>query len=321
MSRLTLAELKARHKDQQQKNQNKGSQFSNNRYQFWKIADQEESEMRILPDADEDNLEVFQIEKKMHKLHVNGKQRLIPCLTMYNEECPICERSRKYYDAGDKKNGKYYWRQRSVLIRGLVIKDPLPVEAEGPRIGKVMEFEFTKQLGDRVLGGLADFSDDDAAPWDLDAGCNFIIRKSVKHTPEGQQADYMASGFARRSSPIPAEFRENLKLVPLHTLLPQNPGIDKVVALLEAHDNGNEYVEGNENATSTPATSVVTDAPLQGDESIPFEPKPETVVTPAAVVENKPVTAPVTQQPAASDTGEEDILAKIRNRNKPKASA
>ncbi len=326
MARPSLAELKNRFKESTKKKDTFGD---NAYYPFWKMDFGAEAIVRILPDADEENPDVFKIEKYEHKIHVNNQEKRVSCLKNYGDECPICDRSYKYYKAeGDSSvKGKYYWKSKSTLIRVMVIQDPLPVDPEkGSWVGKVVTLSLTKEIMDRIVASMAEFDDKDEEgndappPWDVNKGSNFVIRKGEKNVPGmGKLPSYIASGFARNSSPIPEKYRENIKLVNLSTLIPASPGIEHVVALLEAHDTGESYdknkVEENKAKNTKPTNTVsktesdtvnqtVKTTKTEVDERPPFDPDQNA----------KQVTQ--TSTTSSDDGDDDDIIARIRNRNK-----
>lgn len=324
--RQSLAELKALHREQAEKKQKKTTTYVDNEvYPFWKAEPGQEIEFRILADADETNKFIYQVEKLTHKIHINGRVQIIPCLTMYGDPCPNCERSQKWYreEGEDSPKGKYFWRKREIFVRGQIFRDPLPVDDKrASAVGLVKTFPLYDELETAIVGGLAGFADTDTPPWDLDNGVNFVIRKKMN----GKWPDYSMSGFMRGASPIPAEMRANTKLIELATLLPKNPGLDHVIALLEAHDNGGDYNESApaktnvapSNTATTTKETVPAKTEFQGDDKIPFEattPVSEKApVEPVKVVETK--ATPVVDNTGTAD--EEDIMAKIRNRKQNK---
>lgn len=314
MARPSLAELKNRFKE---KNQKREQKFENNGfYKFWEMAFGKEAHVRLIPDANEENPTVFSLEKFTHKLIINGKDKTFPCLSNYGEFCPVCDRSQKYYNAKDTEKGKYYWKKKTTLIRALVIEDPIAPEAGKENcVGKGVTLSATTEVMNRLTASLAEFADNDPDPWDLDQGCNFIIRKDEKSTPDGAVASYVGSGFARRSSSIPEQWRDEAAPVDLRTLLPKNPGLEAVVAILEAHDTGGDYDDSahNNNTPTTPTKATPAAKETKMEDKPPFDtddtPAATTVVTETKAVETAPVTTKATAD-------EDDILSRIRNRTK-----
>jgi hypothetical protein len=224
---------------------------------------------------------------------------------MYNQACPICELSQQYYKAGDKEKGKYYYRSKSSIVRILVIKDPLPADPETGEtyVGKSVNTQFGYQIMELINSQLLAEGDDglEADPWDLDNGYNFIIKKSK----QGEYSTYaLGSTFARKASALPAELKANVELVDLSTLLPKNPGIDKVQAKLNLHLTGSEGSETEDETTdeNDHGNTVATSRSA---------PKSESVRTPVqAKTEEEEVEA------EEDDSDVENLLLKVRNRLK-----
>ena len=316
MARKSLAELQARFKKQQdQKTQN----YSGNVYPFWMMQIGQECVVRILPDLDENNPDVITYNKLEHTLTIDGEDTKIPCPTMYGEDCPICELSRKYYTAKDEKMGVKYYRKKVGLVRLLVLKDALPPTEEGETfVGKTCNTQFGFQLLEviqsEILGG-----DLEAEPWNYDEGYNFIIKK----TKQGEYGTYaVASGFARKQTAIPEEIREGIELVDLKSLRPQPFGADKVQRMLDSHLTGKPYIEDGDDGNGEKDDSTTSSTPQE-----PSTPAP--VVDDAPGVDDAPV---VEQKESASmessvsdadddDDDDDDIFKEIRARQKAKKKA
>lgn len=251
MANLSLKELRERLK---KKNDRRGNfdNTNNDVYPHWNIPDDTSATVRLLRDLNEDNENIFYIEKLTHKLPINGKDKQIACLHMYGEKCPICELSAKYYKAGDKVQGRLYYRNKANLIRALILKDPISAEGYTPVTGQVKTLHLTKQLMDVIINQLSNEDEETALsnlPWDIEKGHNFIIKRTMKKTPDGDRADYaVASGFSHKVTAVPEEYREAVEegMVDLRTLIPENPGLAKVQAFLEAHLSGSEESEEQE---------------------------------------------------------------------------
>lgn len=307
MSKKSFAELKANFKKQQaEKEQKGGNKYQNNDiYPFWTMNAGEECIVRILPDANTENPLPFPISVELleHQLLVDGKNRKIPSLENWGESDPIAELSQKYYKMGDKDKGKTYWRSKVNLLRALVIKDPLPVDTEtGENAeGKTKTLRFGFQMMETLLAGIA--SDDfDIEPWDLKKGFNFRIKKTAQGKDKygKEQFSYaIGSGFVRNASDISDA---NVELVDLQTLLPANPGLEKVQGLLNAHLSGSNYTDDDDDdgsedgeGTSTAKTAAKT-------------PKPEpTPVESSDDDDDAPSTA-------EGDDDDEDIIRRIREK-------
>lgn len=303
MSKQSLAELRERFKSQKDKKSN----FKNgDTYPFWDIKLEDSAIIRILPDGNTENPDMFFIDKLEHFLPINGKNKKIPCIWMYGEKCPICELSQKFYKAGDKIQGKLYWRKKQSLFRAVIIKDPLPADETGETaLGKVKTIQFNFQLMQKIMEQISNEDDPlEELPWDSKKGYNFIIKKMK----QGEYDNYViASGFAGKSTPIPAEYLDSIELIDLKTLLPANPGEDTVHALLTAHLTGEDMPDDYQ---EPPAEA---DTPKSAT-TARHTPEDETVVVrrPTKVVE--PVASMVEEEE------EDPIMARVRKRREAAAS-
>lgn len=295
MSNKKLDALKALFKKEKDKKDNNGKSFKRGDfYPFWQMNEDEKAIVRILPDANTENPYIFYTDKLEHKLAINGKDETIPCLTMYNEKCPICELSKDFYKAEGKEtvSGKYYYRKKTSLVRLLVIEDPLPPDEETKETcaGKVCNSQFSYQLMEKIKEEIS--TDElDGEPWDLKEGYNFIIKK----TAQGKFGTYtVGSGFARKQSAIPKDLVDSIELIDLSTLLPKNPGYELVKRKLDAHLNGSDDTEGEEHE--------------EEDEDAIALRKLEASLPKVSKLEEKVV--------EDSDEEEDDIIAQIRRNRK-----
>ena len=236
MAKLTLEALKSQFKKSE--NTNDGGQ--NNYYPFWDMEIGEQAVVRFLPDKNEDNPLGFMVEKLMHTLVINGEKKSVPCLKMYGEDCPICKVSAAFYKKDDKDNGKKYWRKKQYLAQGLIIEDPLnPNKETGEKHqGKVRHLALGNKLYDSIKDAF-ESGDLDDLPYLYEGGTNFVIKKRQ----QGEYADYSRSSFVKHSSDLDDETVSHVTaaLIDLSTLLPKNPGFDKVEAMLNAAMSGVEY--------------------------------------------------------------------------------
>jgi hypothetical protein len=296
MAKLTLDALKAQFKKPDTNNEG-GDGLRNNYYPFWNMKLGEQAVVRFLPDADTDNPMGFLVEKQMHTLTINGEKKSVPCMKMYDEDCPICKVSAAYYKAEDKENGKKYWKKRQYIGQVLVMEDPLPADKETGENheGKVRFVALGSQIYDLIKAAFED-GDLEDIPFDYELGTNFVIKKKE----QGEYASYATSKFVKHSSTLDDETITNIKgqLATLSTLLPKNPGIDKVEAMLEAAMNGTEYKTSDRKTTKE----------AENDDGPATKPTPNKVAKPATVED-------------ANDEDDEDaerILAEIRKRRASK---
>ena len=214
----------------------------NNYYKFWDMTAGSTATIRFLPDANQDNPFGFLVEKSMHNLKINGEHRTVPCLKMYGEECPICKVSAAYYSKDDKVLGKQYYRKKQHLAQALVVKDPFPKDPETDENseGKVKLISINYSIF-QIIKNAIEQGELDQLPHDYIGGANFIIQKDQN----GEYPSYVLSKFSRKSTDLPEALINELKgkLVDLSTLLPKNPGRDKVEAMLEAALSGAPLLE------------------------------------------------------------------------------
>lgn len=289
---LSLEQLTAAFKKQDTKESR-----PSNYYRFWDMAFGEQAIVRFVPDGNDTNPLGFIVEKFMHNLTINGENKSIPCLKMYDEECPICKVSSAYYaDEGKESvNGKKYWRKKQHIIQALVVEDPLPVNPEtGVNAeGKVMFLNFGFQLYS-VIKEAFESGELDQVPYFFEGGCDFIIKKV--RGPDGNAKYDVGSKFARRSSDLTDDEIAVVQdqSVDLSTLIPPNPTLEKVEAMLEAALTGAAYSDEGSSAPPAEAAPAKQSSPQKGTEDA---------------------------APAAAEFTEEsdDILALIRDRKKSSA--
>jgi hypothetical protein len=241
-------------------------------FQFYKMNFDETVEFRFLPDLDQENPLGFIVENKYHELLINGKKKRIACAKMYDESCACCEHSQKYYDEGDEKMGKSFWRKIDYIVQGLIISTPFeyPIRADenpvrmlslGPKLYKVIEAKIVK-------------GDLDEMPYDMVNGYNFRINK----TKQGEYADYTTSDFARRSTPIPENFLPNLEMYDLKNFRYGKIEREQMDAMIEAFLTGRSYeteketekAESDHSSTGSASldASLVQDKPVQSAASV-----------------------------------------------------
>lgn len=318
MSKRTLADLKAAYASTEREG---GQQFTNNYYPFWNMKTGERAVVRFLPDKNEDNPRGFLVEKVFHNLEINGKKRMVPCLSMYGEECPVCKVSQDYYKNKDETNGKKYWRKKQYIAQVIVVEDPLPADENTGETheGKVRFLTLGWQLYNVVKEAFA--SEDEpleGVPYDFEDGYDFIIKKSE----QGNYASYqVGSKFMGKQRALGDEELEIVEegLTDLTTLLPKNPGLEKVQAMLNA-DLNNENFEDGDNSDSD-----------ESDEEAPApkaKPTPKPTAKPTKKVvdeEEAPAPKATKKAPKADESDDEagmtdvdEMLAAIRARRNAK---
>lgn len=302
MSNTKYEALKALFKKEKAQKEDGGKRKRGDMYPFWQMELNKQAVVRILPDKNSDNPYMFYTDKLEHTLSINGKDERIPCLSMYGEKCPICEVSRQYYKAEGKesKQGKYYYRKKTSLVRILVIEDPLPNDEDTGEncVGKVLNTQFSFQLMEKIKEEIGSDALEGDMPWDMKEGYNFKIKK----TPQGEHGTYaIGSGFVRKQSAIDSELADSIELIDLETLLPKNPGHEFVQRKLSAHLNGDED-SGDEGSGDEDSGDEIVTATSASKET-------KETAKPSAKVE-----APILDD----DDDDDDILAQIRKNRKGK---
>ena len=218
-----------------------GGGKQNNYYPFFKMPDDSTARIRFLPDANEDNPLGFMIEKVTHQLKVNGENKTVACLASYGEECPVCKVSKEYYDAGDKVNGKLYWKKKNYLAQAMIMEDPIIEKGHENAVGKVKIFSIGYSIF-KIIKDSFESGELDVAPFAYEGGTDFLIKK----TKQGEFASYTLSKFARKSSDLTEEEIEvaDAGIVDLSTLLSKKPELSAVEGILMAALTGKAYNDG-----------------------------------------------------------------------------
>lgn len=278
-------------------------------YPFYKMDFEQTVEFRFLPDLDEENPLGFIVENKYHELLINGKKKRIACAKMFGESCACCEHSQKYYDEGDEKMGKSFWRKLDYIVQGLIISSPFdyplkdgenPVRmlSLGPKLYKVIEAKIVK-------------GDLEEMPYDMVSGYNFRINK----THQGEFADYTTSDFARKSTAIPESFLPNLELYDLKKFRYGQIEREQMEAMIEAFLTGRSYEAEKEQAAAA-ATSTSTGSPAVN--AAISAPKP--VQAAEAVVQQVTTpSAPAAAATPAAKLSPQEILKKLKERQQASA--
>lgn len=214
-----------------------GNELSDKFYRFFDMEFEREVEIRFLPDKNEDNVYKFAIEKKTHTLTINGQEKRVPCVNMYGiSECPICKVSGAFYKKNDEANGVKYWAKKEYIAQVLIVKDPLASGDESAE-GKIKFISLTKKVFDRILTQLSDFDEDAPAHFAYKGGINYKIVKTKGATVNKKtMADYSTSRFTRKPTDLSADVIEYVEenIVDLQSILPKNPGLDKIQEWLTA---------------------------------------------------------------------------------------
>jgi hypothetical protein len=320
----SLAEIRAKLREQETKTSGNQGGGDNAVYPFWNLKEGQEAVLRFLPDGDTNNT-FFWVERAMIKLPFNGvkgetdsrpTQVQVPCVEMWGETCPVLSEVRGWFkDKSLEDMGRKYWKKRSYLFQGLVVDDP--IKEENTPENPIRRFILGPQIFQIVRAALLDPEIEDL-PTDYAHGLDFRIAKTSK----GGFADYSTSKWGRRERALSNQDVEAINKVGLFNLkdyLPKKPTdveMKVIKEMFEASVDGEAYdaerwgqyyraagmsqATGDPNTRNTPAASPK--AAVVEDDDIPFEP------TPAKV------TPPVAETKSSGDSKANDILSMIRAR-------
>ena len=312
----TLAEIRAKLKEQESRQGGNTSGGDNGIYPFWNMAEGTTASLRFLPDGDNNNT-FFWRERLMIKLPFAGVkgetdskpvQVQIPCMEMYGESCAILNEVRGWFkDSSLEEMGRKYWKKRSYLFQGFVNDDPLKEETvpENP----IRRFIIGPQIFQIIKQALMD-PDMEELPTDYTSGIDFRLNKTSK----GGFADYSTSNWARRERPLNDKEMHAINsfgLFSLNDFLPKKPTdieIKIMQQMFEASVDGEAYDSERWSQYFRPAgMSAMTGDPNTSNASATttvVETKEETVT----------VSEPVVAETSAGGDNAKDILAMIRAR-------
>jgi len=324
----SLAEIRAKLKEQESRTGGNSSGGDNAIYPFWNMQEGQTSVMRFLPDGDESNT-FFWKERLMIKLPFAGIkgdtgskpcQVQIPCMEMYNETCNILNEVRGWFkDPSLEDMGRKYWKKRSYIFQGFVTENPLGEDStpENP----IRRFIIGPQIFQIIKQALMD-PDMEELPTDYTAGVDFRLNKTSK----GGYADYSTSNWARRERPLSdVEMKaiETNGLYNLNDFLPKKPGeveVKVMQEMFEASVDGEAFDADRWGQYFRPAGMAArTGDPNTAPAATTPTPAPAPEATPAPVAETAPA-APATPAstaeaaPASDGNKAEDILSMIRAR-------
>ena len=175
----TLAEIRAKLKEQETRSSGNTGGGDNAIYPFWNIKEGETATLRFLPDGDDSNTFFWQ-ERLLIKLPFAGikgvtdsrpVQVQVPCMEMYGETCPVLSEVRGWFkDKSLEDMGRKYWKKRSYVFQGFVTDNPLKEDTtpENP----VRRFIIGPQIFQIIKGALMD-PDMNELPTDYTQGVDF----------------------------------------------------------------------------------------------------------------------------------------------------
>ena len=310
----TLAEIRSKLKEQEQRQSGNTTGGDNAIYPFWNIKEGDSAVLRFLPDGNKDNT-FFWTERLMIKLPFPGVknetdskpiQVQIPCMEMYGDTCNILNEVRGWFkDPTLEDMGRKYWKKRSYLFQGFVVDNPLQEDSvpENP----IRRFIIGPQIFQLIKQALMD-PDMEELPTDYTSGIDFRLNKTSK----GGYADYSTSNWARRERPLNDQEMHAINtngLFNLSDFLPKKPTdveIKIMQEMFEASVDGEPYDEARFSQYFRPAgMSARTGDPNSTSLPAAVVPPSETVVSNPVVAEEN------TNTPAAEAN---NILQMIRSR-------
>lgn len=170
---------------------------------------------RFVTDANEDNPQLFVWQRRKHSIRIDGHTHSVPCLTAYNEPCPICIKSAELYRSGDSKTGQKLFRKSHyiapVLVRESVDFPEYNNTLQCAVIGKHM---FTA-MWEQVEGYLDPETEEwveglDELPCDSERGMDFHYLIENHHL--------VACGFTQKETPLTDEEIELIKANPIRLI-------------------------------------------------------------------------------------------------------
>jgi hypothetical protein len=207
-------------------------------YRHWEMALNATATIRFLPDGNTDN-SFFWVERDMIKLPfagIKGKpeikplQIMVPCMQMYDEECPVLQEVRTWMkDPTLEEMARHYWKKRSYFYQGFVRESPFH-ESDAPQ-NPIRQFIIGPQIHSLVLNMLM-HRDLLESPCDIERGMDFTIKKNDK----SGYANYDQSYWTFKESALSKTERKAVDvygLKDLGTRLPPKPTADTVRVISE----------------------------------------------------------------------------------------
>jgi hypothetical protein len=325
----TLAEIRAKLQEAQTKPGGSTGGGDNAIYPHWNMAEGSEATIRFLPDGDANNT-FFWAERAMIKLPFAGIKGdtasrpvivQVPCVEMWGDTCPILSEVRGWFkDKSLEDMGRKYWKKRSYIFQGFVVKDPINEDStpENP----IRRFIIGPQIFQIIKSALMD-PELNELPTDFTHGVDFRIAKTSK----GGYADYSTSKWSRNERPL-GESEQNAintnGLFNLQDFLPKRPTeveLKVMKEMFEASVDGEaydmerwgQYFRPAGVAQQTGDPNVAQSAPAPTPQPAPTAaPAPE--AAPAPVAEAAPVATESAPESTGDNSRAQDILAMIRNR-------
>jgi len=322
----TLAEIRQKLQEAQNKTPGSSGGGDNAIYPHWNMPEGKEAVVRFLPDGNTNNT-FFWVERAMIKLPFAGVkgetdsrpvQVQVPCVEMYNDGsvCPILAEVRGWFkDKNLEEMGRKYWKKRSYIFQGFVVEDP--IKEDSTPDNPIRRFIIGPQIYQIIRSALMDPELEDL-PTDSLRGVDFRIAKTSK----GGFADYSTSKWSRRERALTDQEKaaiDQYNLFDLSSFLPKKPTdveLKVMKEMFEASVDGEAYdmdrwgqyfkPAGMGQATGDP---VAKKSAAVDEDDVPFEPD-------AAKAAPAPAAKPAMASNTENASRAQDILQMIRNRQK-----
>ena len=312
----TLAEIRSKLKEQEQRQSGNSTGGDNAIYPFWNIKEGDSAVLRFLPDGNSNNT-FFWTERLMIKLPFNGVkndtdskpiQVQIPCMEMYGDTCNILNEVRGWFkDSSLEDMGRKYWKKRSYLFQGFVVDNPLQEDTtpENP----IRRFIIGPQIFQIIKQALMD-PDMEELPTDYTNGIDFRLNKTSK----GGYADYSTSNWARRERPLNDQEMHAINtngLFNLNDFLPKKPTeveLKIMQEMFESSVDGEPYDEERFGQYFRPAGMAAKTGDPNSNATTSVPEVKETNTVQSETVKTESLTADTSSQDA------NNILAMIRSR-------
>lgn len=330
----TLADIRAKLAALDNKSANRGTGNSDKTtYAFWNLPDNATSIIRFLPDADTKNT-FFWAERQLIKLTFSGilggenkpVSIQVPCGEMFGDACPVLAEVRPWFkDPSMEDMGRKYWKKKSYMFQGMVVKNSLEEEApENP----IRKFIIGPQIFNIIKAALMD-PDMESLPTDYVSGTDFLLTKTSK----GKYADYGTSKWARKERALTEDELAAIDQYGLFTLkdfLPPRPSAEQykaIAEMFEASVNGEAYDPDRWSQYYKPYGLESSGSSKVQTASEPKQDTRATSKPPVSEIEDDeppfevevPVKSAAKASTVTADAGKktaDDILAMIRNRPK-----
>jgi hypothetical protein len=324
---LSLAEIRQRLLDQENKNSNKTSGGDSTLFPFWNMEEGQTTIVRYLHDGDSSN-PYFWRERQMIKIPFSGVKGgeetkpvsvTVPCVEMWGQKCPIHDEIRPWFkDPAMETLARKYWKKRSYIFQAFIVDTPM--KEETPPENPIRRLVINTTLFNIIKTALMD-PDFPELPTHYDKGTDFKIIKTQK----GQYADYATSNWARRERSLNQQERDAIDkygLFNLNDFMPKQPNekeLQAIFDMFEASVDGQLY-DPERFAEFYRPMGVQFDGARSSGEVNEDEPETAQVRKPAArpapQPEHKPepVAEHRIEEPTSSKPSAESILAAIRNR-------